>query len=77
MSGNVLEWCSSLYKPYPYKVDDGREDEKAEGSRVLRGGSCDYYSIGMRAADRHKCNPNFEDYYVGVRCARSFDGSEF
>jgi formylglycine-generating enzyme required for sulfatase activity len=39
MSGNVWEWMHSLKKAYPYKVKDGREDEKVSGVRVLRGGS--------------------------------------
>jgi len=53
MSGNVWEWTHSLYKPYPYQVNDGREDEKASGARALRGGSFIDYVRNARCAYRN------------------------
>lgn len=39
MHGNVAEWTLSLYRPYPYDEQDGRNDLSAPGQRVVRGGS--------------------------------------
>ena len=52
MAGNVWEWTHSLYKPYPYRADDGREDGTASGSRVLRGGSFKASGRSVRAVYR-------------------------
>jgi formylglycine-generating enzyme required for sulfatase activity len=52
MAGNVWEWMHSLMKEYPYKVNDGREDEKTSGKRVLRGGSFIYDKMYARCAFR-------------------------
>ncbi|MBI5296208.1 MAG: SUMF1/EgtB/PvdO family nonheme iron enzyme [Chloroflexi bacterium] len=72
MVGNVWEWVSSLYKPYPYVFKDGREDLIASGNRVLRGGSWDNLDLYVRSANRYgSLAPGNIYYFVGFRCARS------
>lgn len=39
MHGNAAEWTRSVYLPYPYADQDGRNALDAEGERVIRGGS--------------------------------------
>ncbi|HIQ23373.1 MAG TPA: hypothetical protein EYH34_19290 [Planctomycetes bacterium] len=42
MHGNAAEWTRSLYRPYPYNDDDGRNDTASATvgqKRVVRGGS--------------------------------------
>ena len=67
-AGNVWEWTSSIYRPYPYRADDGREDAAAEDWRVLRGGSW-FDDAGLaRAAYRSDYNPPRDrDDYIGFR----------
>jgi formylglycine-generating enzyme required for sulfatase activity len=67
LSGNVWEWCSSLYREYPCQPDDGREDLEAEGRRVLRGGSWAYNRIGARCAFRNSNPPDLRLIYIGFR----------
>jgi formylglycine-generating enzyme required for sulfatase activity/tetratricopeptide (TPR) repeat protein len=52
MAGNVWEWTSSLYQPYPYQADDDREAATGPDMRVLRGGSLDSESQLVRCAFR-------------------------
>jgi formylglycine-generating enzyme required for sulfatase activity len=41
MHGNAAEWTRSLFQPYPYRDDDGRNalTGKRMGPRIVRGGS--------------------------------------
>lgn len=72
MAGNVWEWCHSLYKPYPYKADDGREDETASGDRLLRGGSFGSERGYARCAYRAYVGPGDLGLNVGFRVAASY-----
>jgi formylglycine-generating enzyme required for sulfatase activity len=52
LAGNVWQWTSTLYRPYPYRSDDGREDPTATGARVIRGGSHNASAELLRASSR-------------------------
>lgn len=74
MAGNVHQWVSSLYKPYPYDAKDGREDPGATAERVTRGGAADTgpetLSATWRGAEVSR-NPRSGHHNIGFRCARS------
>ena len=65
--GNVWEWCRSLCKEYPYRSDDGREDLRSAGSRVLRGGSWGHAPKYVRSAARYGGNPSRRHHRRGFR----------
>jgi formylglycine-generating enzyme required for sulfatase activity/energy-coupling factor transporter ATP-binding protein EcfA2 len=73
MAGNVWEWTSSLYQPYPYDANDGRENLNDSGYRVLRGGSWNDvgYDYLARSDYRLKADPTGTYNLIGFRCARS------
>jgi len=75
MSGNVWEWVSSMYAPYPYAADDGREGDTGDRTdvrRVLRGGSWnDGNPDALRAAVHLRFYPDYWIFGFGFRCARS------
>jgi len=69
MAGNVWEWTSSSYLPYPASE---RETRKPGPERVQRGGSflCDpNVCAGFRATARGHATPDTSLVHVGFRCA--------
>jgi formylglycine-generating enzyme required for sulfatase activity len=73
LAGNVWEWTSSLYRPYPYAASDGREDPAAAGTRVLRGGCCCNDVSEARTASRNGNAPAEPDFAMGMRLALTED----
>jgi formylglycine-generating enzyme required for sulfatase activity len=70
LAGNVSEWTSSLYRPYPYRADDGREGGAVVSPRyVCRGGSWDSYADEVRAAHRAPWLPSEPHELIGFRLA--------
>jgi formylglycine-generating enzyme required for sulfatase activity len=69
MSGNVWERTHTLWHGYnyPYKVDDGREEESNSALRVIRGGGFNSESRYVRAAVRDGYST--PSNYLGFRVA--------
>ena len=73
MSGNVWEWTSSLYRGYPYVVNDGRAltgNETSVSAKVtLRSGSFALPTFDFRTANRGGNDASSHSNYDGFRCA--------
>ena len=69
MMGNVYEWTSSLYQPYPYDAADGREASEADeaSGRVFRGGSWLVDPLLARACYRARYAPAVRFAFLGFR----------
>ena len=69
LAGNVAEWTSSLYRPYPYVSADGREDPQAPGDRVFRGGSWAQTRGKAKGIVRQPAAATYSGREIGFRCA--------
>ncbi len=70
MAGNVWEWVSSLYVPYPYDANDGREDMSSSDDRALRGGPWFQEEHFLRTTYRYGFHPTVTLESLGFRCSR-------
>jgi len=69
MAGNVWEWTTSLDALYPYVPGDGRENPRAPGRRILRGGCYATPHGFARCACRFRLPPNVRNEFLGFRLA--------
>lgn len=70
MVGNIWEWTNSIFTPFPYDPNDGRESRQALGFRVLRGAS--WVNDAQVANCLSRLDGDFQFYNnVGFRCAVS------
>jgi formylglycine-generating enzyme required for sulfatase activity len=75
MAGNVWEWSSSIFKPYPFDAADGRESVESTERRVLRGGSWYTSAWHARTTYRDDGHPVGVINDHGFRLARSVPNS--
>lgn len=74
LSGNLAEWTSSLFRPYPYAARDGREDPRTDGERVTRGGDHVFDVAPEQLTgyfrDGFSRDPGHGHRHIGFRCAK-------
>lgn len=70
MAGNLWEWTSSAYEPYPYFIDNEFEDAELVEFRTLRGGSWAYSRLYLQTTYRLESYPSTANNQIGFRCMR-------
>lgn len=70
ITGGVWEWTATLYRPYPYRARDGREDPRVRSPRSTRGGSRINGEAFLRSANRNMEESHRTSDLLGFRCVR-------
>ncbi len=76
MAGQVWEWTASIFQPYPYQSEDGRENVSVSAPRVARGGHSSRSAQGLTSTSREVVFPDrmaTGHAYIGFRCAKSLE----
>lgn len=74
MAGNVWEWTSSYYLPYPFDATDGRQAPIEGANPVIRGGSYQDVDAFARTSMRAIWVPaDTSVEVIGFRCIRDFE----
>lgn len=69
MAGNVMEWTSTWYEPYP--GSDLKHDKFGKRYKVLKGGAWENNAVPIaRSAYRHVVDPKWDHPGHGFRCAK-------
>lgn len=76
MAGQVWEWTTSLARPYPYDLQDGREDLTVAAPRVVRGGNAASSPEGLTSTAREivqAMRQTTGHAYIGFRCVKPLE----